>query len=301
MAPALGPMKADLGHELVIDIPAGFLFFDAPKAKKLAAAMGNVPDDSLLGIIAKAPGDGDDKEGEAWFVEVSYFEEGYVKDDDKLDASAILDSIREGTEEANKVRKERGFKELHVDGWAEPPRYEKAQHHLVWAVKGSDADGSVINYNTRILGRRGVASLNLVASPDELPKARPNIVTLLAATRFGQGARYEDFSPKTDKVAEFGLAALVAGGAGAAAVKLVKVGLLAKFGAVILKFLVAGWKLFLVGLIALGGFFRRLFGLKDKKAAAASPAAATDPPPSPPQSPSTPPSPSDDPPAAPPA
>ena len=258
--PIPGPAQEKLGHDITINLPAGYIFFDAPQARKLWDRLGNIADDSLLGLVVPASTGEGDEEGGKWLVAISYFEEGYVKDDEKLDANAILESLREGTEEANKLRTERGFKAVHVDGWAEVPRYERQNHRLVWGVKGSGEDGQVVNFNTRILGRRGVTSLNLIAAPEEIAPAKPHVVTLLAATQFDPGARYEDFQPKTDKVAEFGLAALVAGGAGAAAVKLVKVGLLAKFGAVILKFLAVGWKFILLALVAMGGLFRKLLG-----------------------------------------
>ena len=51
----------------------------------------------------------------------------------------------------------------------------------------------------------------------EIEQATPKI---LAAVDFNPGYRYADFDPKSDKMAEYGLAALVAGTATAAAVKL---------------------------------------------------------------------------------
>jgi uncharacterized membrane-anchored protein len=173
-----------------------------------------------------------------------------------------LKAIREGTEEGNKYRVEHGFKPMHVDGWSEPPHYERASHHLIWAVAGSDGDGSSINYNTRVLGRHGYASLNLIDDPEKLAQSKLEAATLLGVTRFEPGARYEDFNEKSDKVAEYGLAALVAGGAGAAALKLAKVGLLAKFGGKLLALLVAGKKAVVAALVALGAWAKKLFGGK---------------------------------------
>ena len=50
---------------------------------------------------------------------------------------------QEGTEEANKVRTERGFKPMHVDGWTSPPHYDAAHHQLTWGIRGSAEDGDV--------------------------------------------------------------------------------------------------------------------------------------------------------------
>ena len=105
-----------------------------------------------------------------------------------MNKDELLTAIKEGTEEANKERVERGFKPLHIDGWSEPPRYEKQQHHLVWALLVSDDDGPAVNFNTRKLGRRGFVSLNLVTDPQHLTEYKPAASTLIEATTFDKGA-----------------------------------------------------------------------------------------------------------------
>jgi len=70
----------------------------------------------------------------------------------------------------------------------------------------STDDGKSLNFNTRILGRRGYVSINLVTEPELLARFKPEAATLLGATTFSSGSRYEDFNEKTDKVAEYGLA-----------------------------------------------------------------------------------------------
>jgi len=257
--PVHGPSRVSLGHELTLDLPDGFLLLEKKDADEMMRRSGNQDDPSLLAVVLKPDS--------SWLVTVSYDGEGYVKDEEgeKLDADAILEAITEGTEEGNKYRAEHGFKPIHVDGWSEPPRYDRMSHHLVWAVRGSDADGTSINYNTRVLGRRGYASLNLIDAPEKLAESKPEVATLLGVTRFESGARYEDFDAKNDKVAEYGLAALVAGGAGAAALKLAKVGLLAKFGGKLLALLIAGKKVVVGALIALGAGLKKLFAKKEPR------------------------------------
>jgi uncharacterized membrane-anchored protein len=254
--PIAGPQKVDAGHDVEIDLPAEYLFLDAPQAKRFMEKLGNLWNDDLLGVITK--GDA------SWLVTVRYTEDGYVKDDEaeKMDAEEILGAIKEGTEEANKQRVKRGFKGLNVLGWSEPPHYERAPHHLVWGIKGhteGDEDDTV-NFNTRVLGRKGFVALNLIDGGKTIETSKPSVAALLAATSFKTGARYADFEAKTDKIAEYGLAALVAGGAGAAALKLVKVGLLAKFGGKLLVLLLAAKKAIVLGLVALGAMFKKLFG-----------------------------------------
>jgi len=269
-APVVGPQKIDAGHDVVIDLPPGFLYLDPPQAKKLMERNGNLWNDDLLGVIARPEA--------SWLVTIRYTEDGYVKDDEaaKLDNDAILKAIRDGTDEANKEREQRGFKALRVLGWSEPPRYERGRHHLVWAMraKTDDSPEETINFNTRVLGRKGFVALNLIDGADTIEASKPVAATLLAATTFKAGARYEDFNGKTDKVAEYGLAALILGGAGVGALKLVKVGLLAKFGGKLIALIIALKKAIVLVAVAAFAFLKRLFGRKKPQAGAATAAAA---------------------------
>ncbi|MFN7971205.1 MAG: DUF2167 domain-containing protein [Acidobacteriota bacterium] len=272
--PDLGPATIDLGHDLAIDLPAEFVLFHQKDAHALLREAGNTPRPDTLALITRKDAD--------WFVEVSYEDEGYVSDDDaqKLDADAILESIRKGTEAANDERKKRGFKPLHVDGWTQAPAYDRAAHHLVWGVKGSDEDGSTVNYNTRVLGRRGYASLNLVVDPEHLDASKPEVTALLAATAFKEGARYQDFDGSKDKKAEYGLAALIGGGGAAvAAVKLAKVAALAKFGAKILALLIAFKKAAVAVALGLFASLKKILGFRGRKTSpgGAEPSAGADP------------------------
>src|SRR5262249_57808475 len=116
--------------------------------------------------------------------------------------------------------------------------------------------------NTRVLGRRGYVALNLVTDPENLAASKPHAAALLAATSYRPGARYDDFDPKKDKVAEYGLIGLVLGGAGLGAAKLVKVGLLAKFGKGLIALLVAGKKAIVALFIGAAALLKRVFGSK---------------------------------------
>ena len=163
-------------------------------------------------------------------------------------------------------RVERGFKPLHVSDWTEAPHYDKARHELIWALNAVSDNGTSVNYSTRVLGRRGYVSMNLVVDPEGLAASKPEVAKLLGNTRFAPGARYEDYQEGTDKVAEFGLAGLVLGGAGVGAAKLVKVGLFAKFWKVLLGLLLAGKKAVIVLFVGAAAFLKRLFGKKETEA-----------------------------------
>lgn len=245
-----GPRKIDLEHDITIDLPASYTFLPLPDAVTLMRRLGNFYNDNLLGVITTS-----DEENRHWFVTVRYTDDGYIDDKEQIDADALLKSIKQGTEQANSERIKNGFPPAHVDGWTEAPRYDSAAHRLTWALTLESARGQSLNYNTRVLGRHGVVALNLVTQPESIAVDKPHATTLLAATAFKNGARYEDFDKKHDKVAQYGLMGLILGGAGIAAVKVVKVGLLAG----LLKFLIAGWKIVVAFFVAVGAGIKRFF------------------------------------------
>lgn len=259
----LGPLHTDLGHELSLDLNEHYMFLAHDPAVQLLERMGNFYNDGVLGIATST-----DVAGE-WFVVIRYDEEGYVKDDEQIDADDLLKSLREGVDEVNTQRKEHGFQALALDGWAEPPHYDRSAHQLIWGLIVSDPGGKSVNYNTRVLGRRGYASLNLITDPNQLAGFKSEATVLLSGTKFAAGSRYEDFDAKSDKTAEYGLAGLVAAGAGLGAAKLVKIGLLAKFWKVVVAALLAGKKLIVVALAGIGAYLKKLFvGRKNNSEAA---------------------------------
>jgi LPXTG-motif cell wall-anchored protein len=99
----------------------------------------------------------------------------------------------------------------------------------------------------RILGRKGVLSLNAVAGVHELPLVKKDIDQVLKIASFTEGNQYKDFDSNVDEVAAYTIGGLVAGKV------LMKVG----FFALILKNI----KLVIIGVAALGAgifkFFRR--------------------------------------------
>lgn len=251
-----GPKQVALGNEVTVGLPAGYAFLPPAPSKKLLELNGSFENEGVLGLFASTD------PNENWFVVSSFDDSGFIKDDEELDGEEILSELRDGLDAANEERQERGFKPLALDGWAEPPRYDKSQHQLVWALIVSDADGKSVNLNTRILGRRGYVSLNLVTDPNTLAADRRHATTLLSVTKFDNGARYEDFNEDSDKVAEYGLAGLVMAGAGLGAAKFVKLGLLAKFSKVILAAVIAGKKFIILGAAAVFALLRKFIGGK---------------------------------------
>jgi uncharacterized membrane-anchored protein len=242
------PVTVDLGTTAQVNLEQGFVFADAADTKRLMAAMGNVPDDSEVGLVSP------DAKDEDWIMVFEYHPVGYVKDDekDKIDADALLEGIREGTERANERRKEMGVPGLHVIGWDEKPNYDPATHNFQWAIRAKDDSGNeVVNYNIRLLGRGGYMSVTLVDDPQKLVLSKPKMMRVLEGFSYKKGSSYAEFR-SGDKMAEYGLVALIAGGAGVGAAKL---GLFAVLG----KMLAKGGKVVIVAVIALLAGLKKLF------------------------------------------
>ena len=236
-----GPCTAKLDSIAEIRVPEGCNFVASADAIKLLELMGNPTDGSELGLLAS--------EDFGWFVTFEFDDIGYVKDDDKddLDQDALLDSIRHGTEEGNKIRRQRGWPTMEILGWEHAPHYDSATRNLVWAIRGRSEGELVVNYNTRRLGRSGVMNITLVVDPQDLDAVIPEFNSLMRAYNFASGNRYDEFRVG-DKVAKYGLAALVTGGAAAVAVK-----------SGLLKWL---WKAIVVGVLAISGAIKALFKRK---------------------------------------
>jgi uncharacterized membrane-anchored protein len=237
-----------------------FYFLGPDDAKRvLLEAWNNPPDsaDGVAGIIFPAGRNFLD----SWGAVVTYEVTGYVTDKDAKDAdyTKLLTESRKDEDNINENRKKDGFPAIHLVGWAQQPTYDGTTHSEIWARDLQFAGQKVdtLNYDLRLLNRRGVLSLNLVSSMDALPEARAAALDLSRTAAFDAGSRYEDYKAG-DKKAAYGVAGLVAAGLGVAAAQ--KFGLLA-IGLLFLKkaavFIVAGFA-------ALGARFRKLFGLKPK-------------------------------------
>jgi uncharacterized membrane-anchored protein len=209
---------------------------------------GNLPDP---GATIVAPRD------LSWFSIYEYSNVGYVKDSDTLDADALMKSLEENQETANAERQKQGLDQFTIVGWVVKPHYDPATHNLEWGVDARASDGTDwINYTTRHLGRGGYVSSVLVSSPESFQKDLAEFRVSDSKLAFNPGSTYAEFR-NGDKVAGYGLAALIVGGAGAAVVKSgAAKGLLAG--------LLAFWKIIAAGVVAAfaatAKFFRRIFG-----------------------------------------
>lgn len=243
-----GPQKVPLGKAAELELPAGYSFVGPESLDRFYELTQNVRSGNEVGVVL-AP---------QYMLFFDYDEVGYVKDEDKdkLDAAKLMQTMSEGQAAANEDRKRRGWDELRLHGWATAPHYDEQTNNLKWAINlSTSADGHreiFINESIRLLGRSGVMNVTLAASTQAFKAAEAEADTLLARNfNYVSGEKYSEFKAG-DKVAAYGLSALVLGGAGVMAAK---AGLLGKLGVLLGKF----WKGIAAVLIAVAAGFQKFF------------------------------------------
>lgn len=199
-----------------LNVPENFYYLNPADSEKiLVEVWGNPPGAGANTLGMLFPIEGTPFDSDNWGVSIEYIEDGYVSDADadEIDYDDLLADMQESTQDENKVRAEQGYEPIELVGWAENPFYDKQSHKLHWAqeLKFGNQSPNTLNYNIRVLGRKGILLLNFIAGMEQKEIIDSKLDSVLALAEFDQGSRYEDFDPSIDKVAAYGLGALVAG------------------------------------------------------------------------------------------
>lgn len=232
-----------------LKVPDSFYYLNPDDTEKvLVKVWGNPPGPKKQGMLFPTKMTPFDRD--AWGVTIDYSEEGYVsdKDADDLNYDDLLAQMQDETKASNKERIIQGYEAIELVGWAAKPYYDKSEHKLHWAkeIKFGKQDVNTLNYNIRVLGRKGFLELNFIAGMDQKTMIDSQLNTVLAMASFNPGYRYSEFNPSLDKLAAYGIGGLVAGKV------LAKTGLLVTA----LLFLKKFWIIVAVGA---GGFLRKFF------------------------------------------
>lgn len=236
-----------------LNVPESFYFLAPKDAEKvLVDVWGNPPGQNTLGMLF--PSEMTPFDSDSWAVTISYEEDGYVSDEDADDInySELLEQMKSDTDLASEERVKQGYEAIELVGWASPPFYDAVTNKLHWAkeIKFASRSMNTLNYNIRVLGRKGVLVLNFIARIDQKDLIETKLNSVLALAEFDQGSKYSDFDPEIDDVAAYGLGALVAGkviaktGFFAAAIIFLK-----KFG--------------ILFIVAIGAFIKKMFKRKE--------------------------------------
>jgi uncharacterized membrane-anchored protein len=239
------------GGKVRLSLTDRFRYLDPQDAERVLTAWGNPPGMEQEGMIV--PANESLFADAAYAVILSYTDDGHVSDEDarEIDFDELLESMQDDTRAANPERIDAGFPASTLHGWAEPPRYDPASHKLYWAKDLSfEGDAShTLNYDVRVLGREGYLEMSAVTTLEHLDRVRAEMPQVMGVAEFTNGNRYQDFDEDTDRMAEYGLAALIAGGVAQ------KAGLFKG----LLALLVASKKLIIAAVTAFGIFLKKIF------------------------------------------
>lgn len=242
-----GPRAENIAGKATLKTPNDKVqFLDEKNSRRFLELTGNLPEDGNFIVL-------DNENG--WWADFTFDPSGYVKEGEKIDPDALLKTLKENDGPANEERKRLGLGELHTEGWYVPPHYDEKTKQLEWGLKLRSEQGISLNYTIRLLGRTGVMSATLVSSPETLDADVASFRKTLQGYDFNDGEKYSEFKAG-DHVAEFGLAALVTGGAAAIATK-------KGFWAAAALFFAKMWKLIAIGGIALLAGLKSLFKKKE--------------------------------------
>ena len=197
-----------------INIPEGFRYLDSAQTETVLVDLwGNPSGQETLGMIV--PEDTPITSANAWAFIITYDEMGYVEDDDAVDMDydELLEELQTETAAYNEERMAQGYDAITLVGWASKPFYDADKKVLHWAkeLKFGETEETTLNYNVRVLGRKGVVILNAVASMSSYGEVEKNIQPILSSFTYAEGYKYSDFNPELDEVAAWTVGGLVAG------------------------------------------------------------------------------------------
>ena len=107
-----GPTGGSIGGAATIKIRDGQAFLDGPNTRRFLELNQNPPRDNHYTLVAQ---------DFAWFAVFFFESSGYVRDDEKLDADALLKSLRDSDKPSNEERKRLGMPPIYTVGWHVPP------------------------------------------------------------------------------------------------------------------------------------------------------------------------------------
>lgn len=229
-----------------ISLPEGYKVITGESAKKSRELLGEFNKTSTEAIIHDT-----NFQNRILF---EYHDSGHVSLDDwkDLDPKVLLESFIQNTEEANVERQSKGFETLQVLGWVQEPVLDKETNTVFWAIKGKVTNEStpLVNAVALKLSRCGYERICWVTTLDSFKPFDGHLDIMLRSHSFNEGARYSDYK-SGDKLAGYGIAALVAATVG---------GKIVKAGWLILLFKKVGG-LIVAGIII---FFNKIKGLFKK-------------------------------------
>lgn len=241
-----GPANIELLDQATLRLPEHYIFVPRKEAVVLLEASGNQVSADFFGVIMS------DATSIPYIITVDFIKSGFINDEDakEWNAAEMMDVLKKGSIETNAWRKTQGFPTTDITGWVQEPAYDAKAHKLIWSISGMDSEShKFINYNTFALGRDGYFTLMLLSNEKDIEKNKIDANKILSSVYFNREKRFEDYVDGKDKVAAYGIAALVTG------IAAKKLGLIALASA----FFIKAWKMGLLGVAAVYTIIKRKF------------------------------------------
>ncbi|GJJ79769.1 hypothetical protein PcPA57_04890 [Pasteurella canis] len=207
-----GPLKFPFPGGF-FNLTSDMLFLPGLYADQFMELIGNHSNIGRLAVVIK-------KDNPSWVFDIVYSDIGYISDKEAKtwDVDALFEKQLKGDKERNEIRRQKGMPEIETLGWVKKPVYDEKKHHLGWAINLKpigpnvrEETGNIVNYKTYILSRRGYIEVSFLSGESEFEAEKAIAEELLEGIHFYEGEGYEDFIPKQDKVAWFGISTLISG------------------------------------------------------------------------------------------
>ncbi|SEW53563.1 DUF2167 domain-containing protein [Chitinophaga arvensicola] len=194
--------EQELGQGATLQVPAGYRLLDGAQGRILVEHLwGNPENPNIVGVLL--PDRMGPMEKNFRGVVISFEPSGYMAESEiqRIDYKKLLVEMKEDLKSDNLLRRRKGAGVITGMDWAFTPYYNAGNHTLHWARILHFGGGipASLNYEVRVLGRKGALCFTAIGKSTELALIKQQIATVAAGAYFTAGNRYIDFNPRTDQ------------------------------------------------------------------------------------------------------
>jgi uncharacterized membrane-anchored protein len=120
------PAQGEIAKKAQIKLDDDLMFLGSEETQKFLVATGNPSFPNNFTLASKKF---------KWFAIFNFNDDGYVKDDEKIDPDALLQTLKASNEKGLELRRQQNLPLVYLDGWYIPPRYDSETKRLEWATK----------------------------------------------------------------------------------------------------------------------------------------------------------------------
>ena len=203
----LASLRFQRGEQELVDgvatikLGPGYEYLNSEDATRvLNEVWGNPEGEPVLGLIM--PEQQTPFDANSWGVVLRFHAIGHVADGGRArtDFPALITPLKAQAERLNAARAAAGYPKAAILGWASLPHYDLDTHVLQWStvlqIHGNQA--RTLNYEVRLLGRRGVLAMSIVANANQFPDIQQRIPTFVRMVQWSPDANYDAYNEDVD-------------------------------------------------------------------------------------------------------